>query len=161
MTTIAVTGHMDLTPSTVPLVRGAMQELLRAYTEEELVGITCLARGADTLFAEAVVEAGGRLVVILPSRDYRRGKVKPDHAPTFDRLAADADVVAMPYDIANRQAYEAANGELLERADRLVAVWDGTPPSGKGGGTADTVEQARSAGLPVDVVWPVGAARGA
>lgn len=47
----------------------------------------------------------------------------------------------------------------MERADRLVAVWDGTPPSGKGGGTADTVESARAAGLPVDVVWPTGATR--
>ncbi|AJC56371.1 hypothetical protein [Streptomyces sp. 769] len=161
MTAIAVTGHMDLTPSTVSLVQGAMQELLRAYAQEGLVGVTCLARGADTLFAEAVVEAGGRLVVVLPSRDYRQVKVKPDHAPTFDRLVANADIVTMPYATANRQAYEAANGELLKRADRLVAVWDGTPPSGKGGGTADTVEQARGAGLPVDVVWPVGAARGA
>jgi hypothetical protein len=43
--------------------------------------------------------------------------------------------------------------------DRLVAVWDGTPPSGKGGGTTDTVEQARAAGLPVDVVRPDGAAQ--
>ncbi|SCK39132.1 hypothetical protein YWIDRAFT_06590 [Streptomyces sp. SceaMP-e96] len=66
----------------------------------------------------------------------------------------------MPYDAANRAAYEAANGELLKRADRLVAVWDGVPSTGKGG-TADTVEQARDAGLPVDVVWPSGAERGA
>ncbi|WP_432002997.1 hypothetical protein [Streptomyces sioyaensis] len=160
MTTLAVTGHMDLTAHTVPLVQEELRTLLRAH-QDELVGVTCLARGSDTLFAEAVVEAGGRLVVVLPSRDYRQAKVKPDHAPTFDRLAAAADVVTLPYDTANREAYEAANGELLQRADRLVAVWDGVPPSGKGGGTADTVEQARSAGIPVDVVWPHGARRGA
>jgi hypothetical protein len=47
----------------------------------------------------------------------------------------------------------------VKRADRLVAVWNGEPPSGKGGGTADTVIEAREAGLPVDVVWPDGAAR--
>ncbi|WP_411133551.1 hypothetical protein [Streptomyces sp. C10] len=161
MTTIAVTGHMDLADSTVPLVQEELRDLLRGH-QGDLVGVTCLARGSDTLFAEAVVEAGGRLVVILPSRDYRQAKVKPDHAPAFDRLAAAAEVVTMPYDnTANREAYEAANGELLKRADRLVAVWDGVPPSGKGGGTADTVEQARSAGVPVDVVWPRGARRGA
>ncbi|GAU68072.1 hypothetical protein SSP35_06_01570 [Streptomyces sp. NBRC 110611] len=50
--------------------------MLREH-HHELVGVTCLARGSDTLFAEAVVEAGGRLVVILPSRDYREAKVKP------------------------------------------------------------------------------------
>ncbi|QHC20960.1 hypothetical protein [Streptomyces sp. GS7] len=159
MTTIAVTGHMDLTDNTVPLVQEELRSLLHEH-RRELVGVTCLARGSDTLFAEAVVEAGGRLIVVLPSRDYRQAKVKPDHAPSFDRLAAVAEVVTLPYDTANREAYEAANGELLRRADRLVAVWDGAPPSGKGGGTADTVEQARSAGVPVDVVWPSGARRG-
>ncbi|MFH8573795.1 hypothetical protein [Streptomyces sp. NPDC017993] len=160
MTTIAVTGHMDITESTVPLVEEALRTLLREHQAGELTGVTCLARGSDTLFAEAVVEAGGGLVVILPSRDYQQAKVKPDHAPAFKRLAGIADVVTMPYDTANRDAYEAANGELLKRADRLVAVWDGMPSTGKGG-TADTVEQARQAGLPVDVVWPTGAERGA
>lgn len=161
MTTIAVTGHMDLTESTVPLVQEALRDLLREYRASDLIGVTCLARGSDTLFAEAVVEVGGRLVVVLPSQDYRQAKVKPDHAPAFDRLATAAEVVTMPYDTANREAYEAANAELLKRADRLVAVWDGVPPTGKGGGTADTVEQARSAGVPVDVVWPSGAQRSA
>ncbi|WP_275464861.1 hypothetical protein [Streptomyces noursei] len=159
MTTIAVTGHMDLSESTVPLVQEELRSLLQKH-DGELVGVTCLARGSDTLFAEAVIAAGGRLVVVLPSRDYRQAKVKPDHAPTFDRLAAAADVVTMPHEAANREAYEAANGELIKRADRLVAVWDGVSPSGKGGGTADTVELARTAGVPVDVIWPTGARRG-
>ena len=159
MTTIAVTGHMDLTDTSAGLVRKALVELLSGYADG-LIGVSCIARGADSLFAEAVLEVGGRLVVVLPSRDYRKTKVKPDHAPVFDRLrGAAAEVVTMPYETAGRAAYEAANSELLRRADRLIAVWDGSPPSGKGGGTADTVAEARAAGLPVDVVWPEGAAR--
>jgi hypothetical protein len=125
-----------------------------------LVGLSCIARGSDSLFAEELLAAGGRLVVVLPSRDYRQAKVKPDHAPVFDRLVGCADeVLVMPYEMANREAYEAANMTLLERADRVVAVWNGEPLSGKGGGTADVVLAAREAGLPVDVVWPEGAAR--
>ncbi|MFE6691513.1 hypothetical protein ACFVFQ_34215 [Streptomyces sp. NPDC057743] len=161
MTTLAVTGHLDLTGRTERLVLDALTTLLHAHADRKLVGVSCLARGADTLFAQAVLAAGGRLVVVLPSRDYRAAKVRPDHAPTFDRLAAVAEVVTMPYATADRRAYEAANGELLRRADRLVAVWDGTPPTGKGGGTADAVLQARAAGLPVEVIWPAGAVRGA
>ncbi|MDT3399453.1 hypothetical protein RKE29_22870 [Streptomyces sp. B1866] len=160
MTTLAVTGHMDLTEPTVPLVRDALKALLAGHADGGLVGVSCIARGADTLFAEALLDAGGRLVVVIPSEDYRRAKVKPDHAPVFDRLAAAADeVLVMPYPTADRRAYEAANAVLLERADRLVAVWNGQPPTGKGGGTADVVAQARAAGIPVDVVWPDGAAR--
>jgi hypothetical protein len=52
----------------------------------------------------------------------------------------------MPYDTAGRDAYEATNRVLLARADRLVAVWDGQPPTGKGGGMADVVRAARAAG---------------
>lgn len=160
MTTIAVTGHMDLTEDTVPLVRTELDTLLAGYDAEQLTGLSCIAKGADSLFAEAVLAAGGRLVVVVPSEDYRQAKVKPEHAPTFDRLCAAAyEVLVMPHETANRQAYEAANAVLLERADRMVAVWDGRPPSGKGGGTADVVTEARSAGLPVDVVWPEGAER--
>lgn len=160
MTTIAVTGHMDLTHASVPLVRGELEKLLSGYDPADLVGLSCIARGADSLFAQALLAVGGRLVVVLPSRDYRETKVKPDHAPVFDQLVEAADeVLVMPHEVADREAYERANRVLLERADRLIAVWDGRPPSGKGGGTADVVQDARAAGLPVDVVWPDGAER--
>ncbi|MDX3224395.1 hypothetical protein [Streptomyces sp. ME19-01-6] len=160
MTTIAVTGHMDLTDESVPLVRAELDKTLAAYDSASLVGVSCIAKGSDSLFAEAVLAAGGSLIVVIPSQDYRRAKVKPDHAETFDRLVQAADeVLVMPHETANRQAYEAANAVLLERADRLVAVWNGQPPGGKGGGTADVVYEAREAGVPVDVVWPEGASR--
>ncbi|MFB6555018.1 hypothetical protein [Streptomyces sp. NPDC056405] len=159
MTTIAVTGHMDLTDTTVPLVRDALRETLKPYAAD-LTGVSCIAKGSDSLFAEIVLELGGQLVVVIPSKDYRQSKVKHDHAETFDRLLNAADeVVVLDHETANRSAYEDANRTLLKRADRLVAVWNGQPPSGKGGGSADTVMEAREAGLPVDVVWPQGSAR--
>ncbi|MEU9382888.1 hypothetical protein AB0D38_18730 [Streptomyces sp. NPDC048279] len=161
MTTIAVTGHMDLTDDSIPLVRTALDDLLKQYAEDgDLVGVSCIAKGADSLFAEAVLAAGGRLTVVIPSQDYRQNKVKPNHAALFDHLVeAAAEVLVLPHETANRQAYEAANTVLIERADRLVAVWNGEPPTGKGGGTADTVLEAQAAGIPVDVVWPEGTAR--
>ncbi|WP_377271801.1 hypothetical protein [Peterkaempfera sp. SMS 1(5)a] len=159
MAALAVTGHIDLTEESLPLVRAALRELLVGHAEG-LVGVSCIAAGADTLFAEEVIAAGGRLVVVLPSMDYRAVQVGPDHAAGFDRLLGAADeVVTMPHRTAGPAAYRAANGELLRRAERLVAVWDGNPPSGAGGGTADAVLEARRLGLPVDVVWPQGAAR--
>jgi hypothetical protein len=159
VTTLAVTGHMDLTEESVPLVRSALRHLLESY-RDDLTGVSCIAAGPDSLFAEEVTAIGGRLVVVIPSLDYRNQKVKPGHAPVFDRLVAAAvEVLTLPHGTANRQAYEAANSVLLKRADRLVAVWNGEPPSGKGGGTADVVIEARAADLPVDVVWPEGAVR--
>lgn len=85
MTALAVTGHMDLTEESVPAVRAALDGLLARYRDsgpgKTLVGISCIARGADSLFAEAVLAVGGRLVVVVPSRDYRRSTVEPDDAP--------------------------------------------------------------------------------
>lgn len=150
---------MDLSPDSIPLVRAALDELLAPLTAVgQVTGISCIARGADTLFAEAVLAAGGQLHVVIPSQDYRQAKVKPDHAPTFDKLVQAADVTVLPFTSAGREAYEAANRVLIERADRLFAVWDGQPPTSKGG-TADTVTQARAAGVPVDIIWPNGATR--
>jgi hypothetical protein len=161
LTTLAVTGHMDLTEDSVPLVRDALREALKPHAAEgNLVGVSCIAKGSDSLFAEVVLELGGRLVAVIPSKDYRQTKVKPDHAATFDRLIDAADeVLVLDNETANRAAYEDANRTLLRRGERLVAVWNGEPPTGKGGGTADTVLEARDAGLPVDVVWPQGASR--
>jgi hypothetical protein len=68
-------------------------------------------------------------------------------------------VHTLPFEQANRDAYEAANQTLLSTADRLVAVWDGQAGVDKGS-TASVVTEAREGGLPVDVIWPEGAARG-
>ncbi|GAA0663641.1 hypothetical protein GCM10010193_13830 [Kitasatospora atroaurantiaca] len=159
MTVIAVTGHLYLTEQTVPLVRRALGALLDGVPAGRLTGVSCIAEGTDALFAEAVLARGGRLVVVLPSADYRDTRVTPEYAEEFDRLVRAADeVVVMPCPEADQDAYAAANAELLRRADRLVAVWDGLPGNGRGG-TADMVATARAAGLPVEVVWPDGAAR--
>ena len=123
--------------------------------------MSCLARGADQIFARVVLELGGRLEVVLPTSTYREQKVKPDNRIDFDPLYGRAGCVhTMPFDEAGREAYEAANKALLDTVDRLTAVWDGRPSQGKGG-TADTVQQAQQLGKPVDVVWPDGARRAA
>ena len=159
-TKVAVTGHMELSEGTAPLVRAELERLLRSFEPSGLVGLSCIAEGVDSVFAEAVLAAGGRLVAVLPGRDYREATVRPVHAETFDRLCATAhEVVVLPYDRVDRRAYRAAHAVLLERADRLVAVWDGQTSPEQGGGTAELVAEARSAGLAVDVVWPAGAVR--
>lgn len=139
---IGVTGHMNLTPAVARLVSDALRAHLALLTGE-LVGVSCIARGADSLFADAVLAVGGSLEVVLPSRDYRQAKVKPDHAEQFDRLMEAAKTVRiMDFDHANRQAYEAANEAVLSTVDQLVAVWDGQPGTGTGG-TAEAVNEAQ------------------
>lgn len=47
---------------------------------------------------------------------------------------------------------------VVDRSARLLAVWDGQPARGHGG-TAGVVAYARKRGVPVEVIWPEGAAR--
>ncbi|MFD7909330.1 hypothetical protein ACFV30_01165 [Streptomyces sp. NPDC059752] len=159
MATIAVTGHVNLTGASLPLVAGALAPVLARYPAAELTGMSCLAAGADTVFADAVLALGGRLVAVLPSADYRARMLDGPHAAAFDRLLrAAAEVKVMPYRRAGASAYAAANRLLLGRAELLVAVWDGGP-GGRQGGTSDAVATARAQGTPVEAVWPAGAAR--
>jgi hypothetical protein len=156
---IGVTGHLDLTPSSVPLVRHAIGAVLAPYVPRGLTGVSCIAAGADTIFAEVVLDLAGDLEVIIPAADYRERKVEPDHADLFDRLVARAAKVhRMPRDVSDQWAYAAANEFLVDSVDRMVAVWDGSVPADRGG-TGAVVQYARSLGLDIEVIWPDGAAR--
>jgi hypothetical protein len=156
---IAITGHMNLTANSVPLVYQAITGALALCTAHELTGISCLARGADSVFAQAVLDLGGKLEVLLPAAGYREQKVKPDQVPQFDELTRRATTVrVMPFEEANRAAYEATNEVLVSTCDTLFAVWDGQSSIDKGS-TGAVVEYARSRGVPVEVIWPQGASR--
>lgn len=156
---IGITGHMNLSPETVDLVRAGITEALEEFQDGDLVGFSCLAAGADSIFAQAILDAGGKLTVVVSSEDYRDKKVDPEDRPTYDRLLSQAaEVNAMPFETGGREAYAAANEHVLTSIDHLFAVWDGQLPAAKGG-TADAVAQAQSRGIPVTIIWPVGSAR--
>jgi hypothetical protein len=155
---VGITGHSNLAPESVQAVADALRAALDDVGKP-LTGVSCLARGADQVFAGVVLELGGELHVVLPAADYRERKVKPDNRQAFESLFERADKVhILPFDTSNRDAYAAANDTVLSDIDVLFAVWDGMPPDGKGG-TGDTVQLARERSVPVTVVWPDGVRR--
>jgi hypothetical protein len=160
MPRFGITGHMNLTPDSVPLVDKALREALAPHAGETLTGVSCIARGADSIFARVVLDLDGKLEVLLPAANYRETKVKPDHAKLFDELMSQATSVRrLPFAEANRDAYEAANEALVSSCDTLYAVWDGQTGVDKGS-TASVVEYAGTRGVTVVVTWPEGAERG-
>lgn len=159
MPKIGITGHTRLTSRTRTLVYAALRERLAAYPAAALHGITCLAAGADQLFARAVLDAGGTYEVILPARDYRDRVIRKSRLAAFDDLTTRATTVSyMPFDRSGREAYMAASQELIRRSDLLYAVWDGSR-STRLGDTADVVTAARRQRLSVRILWPVNAIR--
>jgi hypothetical protein len=159
MIRIGVTGHTDLTEPTAHLVYDVLVRLLDDYPDEPVRGISCLAEGADQIFAQAVLAARGSLEVILPACDYRLAAIGPSSRPGYDGLLRKARRVSrLPYKQSGDVAYAAASSAMLRRCDRLLAIWDGRP-HGRCGGTAHTVALAGAAGIPVCRLWPSGAQR--
>jgi hypothetical protein len=156
MPRIAVSGHRGLPARTQQLVDQAIRAALDS--QQELVGLSCLADGADQIFARAVLDNGGQIEVVVPATHYREG-LPADAHPEYDRLLARAARVhRMPFAESTAEAHMAASRFMLDRAEQLWAVWDGKPARGYGG-TADVVNCAQGIGLPVRVIWPSGARR--
>jgi hypothetical protein len=154
---IAVSGHRGLPGQTADLVGQAILEAL-ARLEAGVTGISCLADGADLIFARAVAELGGSLEVIVPGGQYR-DVLPAGSRPEYDRLLAKAAAVRqLPFAEPTSESYMAASKLMIDTADELYAVWDGRPALGYGG-TADVVAYARARGKPVRIIWPAGAKR--
>jgi hypothetical protein len=155
-TQLAITGHRGLSAE----LEAEVDQMIRAVVAQNgsLVGVSCLADGADAVFAQAVLDAGGSLVAVLPAARYRE-ELPEDYRPVFDQLLAKAGkVVRLPYVTPDEHAYMEAGKRMIDESDSLLAVWDGQPGRGFGG-TADVVAYARSRGVPVTVLWPEGADR--
>jgi hypothetical protein len=156
---VGITGHTRLTERSTRLVYDALVLALEPYSVDTLRGVTCLAEGADQIFARAVIATNGSYEVVLPSRDYRLRCIPPSNVPSFDRLLEHAVTVSYACSgTCGSAAYAAANAELLRRSSYLLAVWDGQR-LGEAGGTAELVALAEQSGVPVDRVWPAGARR--
>lgn len=164
MTAVGCTGHQSLTAPTRAAVAAAvaaeLADLAAGAAGPPLVGLSALAAGADQIFAHALLAAGGSLVAVVPSAGYETTLGDPADAGTYRALLGLAtETVVLPYGRPTEEAFLAAGLAVVDRADVLIAVWDGNPAAGPGG-TADVVAYANSNNKPVRVVWPDGASRG-
>lgn len=157
MTRIAITGHRGLSDEVEALVDLALRTELTRHADG-LVGISCLADGADQLFARAVLDLGGELEAVVPAARYRDGLPAEAHNGYDELLSRASRIHRLAHEESTAQSHMDASIEMLKEADHLFAVWDGLPARAFGG-TADVVEHAREAGVPVTIIWPEGARR--
>jgi len=146
-----------LNARTANLVNQAVREKLSGHPAD-VTGLSCLADGADQIFARAVVDIGGKLEVIIPAEEYRAGLPAEAHAEYDDLLARAVSVHLLPFTQSTSESHMAASKLMVDEADELYAVWDGQPARAYGG-TADVVAYARDRGTTVRVIWPAGAER--
>lgn len=127
--------------------------------QDSFAGVSSLAVGADQRFATVVLQLGGVLRVVVPSRNYDSTFETPCERDQFERLLDQASHVEyLDNEAPSEDAFLEAGHRVVELCDVLIAVWDGLPAQGMGG-TADVVAYARSLGRPVTVIWPAGTKR--
>lgn len=150
---IGITGHQDIPPYAQPFVIDGIRKIL-AECGTRVLGVSCLAAGADQIFARVVLELGGSLKAVIPCEQYEESFGSPRAKETFAELLARSDECeTLPYSQPTEQAYLDAGKRVVELCELIIAVWDGKPSKGKGG-TADIVGYARERGKNAVVLWP-------
>jgi hypothetical protein len=158
VTSLGVTGHQCIPPGAWDFVVKGVQDILRE-AEPPIHAVTSLAAGADQLVAGELLRAGAHLHVVVPSREYERTFTSSADLAAFRALLDAAQAVTrLDYAEPSEAAFLSAGKSVVDRCERLIAVWDGKPAGGVGG-TADVVRYAQDIGRTVSVVWPLGVAR--
>lgn len=156
MTRIGITGHQNVPLAALDFITRGIRKVLSAH--ERATGYSCLAAGADQIFASELLDAGGQLHAVIPCANYDTTFSDRDLAKYNALLATAVEITRLPYRSPSEVAYDAAGYYIVESVDLMVAVWDGEPARGQGG-TADAVAHARELGVEVQVIWPQGISR--
>lgn len=154
MVAIGVSGHRIL--AEVEKLEAGLEEVVRrleaTFGGERWTVVSALAEGADRLVARRLLaREDTRLVVILPlpRQDYEIDfETEASRKEFADLLSLAEEVVEVPPQPSREEAYGAGGRMVLDRADLLVAVWDGQRAQGRGG-TGGVVAMARERGLPL------------
>jgi hypothetical protein len=149
---VGFTGHRHL--KSPQAVAEALRSELAALQKPggELIALSSIAVGADTLFAQEVILAGMKWIVILPMpAEVFRGDFTPEEWARAERLIAQAEEVRVLYGKERPQAYVDGGKATVDDSDCIIAVWDGKPAQGPGG-TAEVIAYAKSLGRDVIVL---------
>jgi len=149
---VAISGIRDLSPFDLPVVEGVMADIISEHPSEIIFGG---AIGADTvaLAAACAILEGKRppkLTVIVP----KRLQDQPLVAQEWAKECAD-EVIELKAPRLDHEAYRRRNLAMIRRADGLVAFWDGVS-----GGTGMTIDLAREAGIPIEIIGLSGPSSG-
>jgi len=139
---VGITGHQELKdPRDWDWVKVKIDDLLTTLPKP-IVGLTCLAVGADSLFARIVLQHSGLIEAVIPLPGYEltfQARDRDDYRWLIGRASK---VTNLPRESTDEESYFEAGKRVVDLADLVIAVWDGKPAKGLGG-TADIVEYAR------------------
>lgn len=142
---IGIVGHRYLANfETIAFVADRSLALLKQAKAEhrDVVALSGIAEGADTLFAEAALKLSIPLEIVRPFANYAIDFETPEARKRYEALRVAArHELSLTYEERSNVAYEAAMNWIVNQSDLLLVAWDGLPAEGAGG-TGDAVKQA-------------------
>lgn len=148
---VGVTGHQQREGIDWPWVRSRIDRYLAG--KSIIFGYSSLAAGTDQIFADAVLDAGGTLIAVVPMEDYA-SQFKDEQLKEYRRLLVRAQNVQLRSKKSDEGAFLDAGKWIARNVDCIVAVWDGEDAAGRGG-TADIVAYAMALGRQVHHIDPI------
>ena len=136
---LGITGHQERPGIDWAWVRCAVAEEIARH-RKPIEGLSSLAKGADQVFAEAILAAGGSLVAIIPISDYEK-YFDDNYLTKYKSLLKKSKSIHLKSDGDDEDAFLKAGIYVADHCDILIAVWDGKVAEGKGG-TGDVVNHA-------------------
>src|SRR5690606_36272276 len=129
---VGITGHQEFESKDVQRWVEAQIRLF-VLTNQIEVGFTCLARGADQIFARVLLDHNIPYIAIIPSADYEDTFPDETTLTQFEYLRTfAAEVKNIGYAQATEEAFFEASKELVNSSDHIVAIWNGNPAKSLG-----------------------------
>lgn len=145
MQRIGIVGHRFIRDNIVlRYVRREITTILKDFCSlyPDLIALSAIAEGADTIFAETALELGMPLETIRPYQAYHSDFTTVSARNRYSELcAASCKEIVLSHTCRSDQAYKNAMNLIVTHSDLLVVVWDGCPATAICG-TSNAVDDA-------------------
>jgi hypothetical protein len=137
---VGITGHQNLTTAESAWLKEELEiEIKRMKIEE---AYSCLAIGADQVFAGVILANDIPLVAITPCKKYEQ-TFDDNHIELYKSLVKQAtNKIQLDFENPSEEAFYEAGKTVVNKSDVVFAVWNNLPSKGLGG-TADVVSIAK------------------
>jgi len=131
MQRIGIVGHRFIRDNIVlRYVRREITTILDDFCSRypDLIALSAIAEGADTIFAEAALALGMPLEIIRPYQAYHSDFATVSARNRYSALCtASSKEIVLSHTCRSDEAYKNAMNLVVTHSDVLVVVWDGCP----------------------------------
>ena len=145
---IAITGHrfIEFSHPIIQAVNSVLSTIIEAHPDKEIELLNPLAEGADQLVAQEsrnFINIHLVSVLPLPIDEYKETFVSEEGKIALDSyVKTSKKVITLPRVAHPSKAYQQLGKFLVEKAEILIALWNGEKSNGFGG-TGEVVELAQ------------------